>query len=486
MSKITQFKCCWRYNSGAIYWQTCCRVEPAVEGRGSQPFSVLSQIGNVMSDELDRLNWAVSAFASASAALVQSDDLQDLMEAVCQAIVTQSAYVLAWVVAVDTSSDHSTHLKSLSGAGPALGYMDGLALSSSSDFAEGNGPTGRAIRSGRPYLLNDTQTDPVFMAWRERAEHYGIRSSVTVPFKRSGEVTGALLVYANTPQAFSERVLEIFSQLGNQIAFAMSLDEDRSRLRDAEAGRRAAEEAMRSIQEDFRRIARITSMGELLASVAHEINQPLAAISMNSEACLRWLESDPPDFGEARAAIKRITRDAGRASEVIARTRSLLAKEPSAHSDFDLNTAIKEVLRFTHGEQHRAGVSVQTTLERDLPAVCGDRVQVQQVILNLVLNGIDAMRSVADRPRLLQVRTKSNGTAEDLVEVEDCGSGIDPDILDRLFDRFFTTKAKGIGLGLSISRSIIEAHGGRLWALRPPRFGAIFRFTLPVAEVSTE
>lgn len=439
-----------------------------------------------MSDELDRLSWAVSAYESALTALVRSDDLQELMEAVCEAIVNQRHYVLAWVVVVDAASGAAKDLKPLGGAGTAVGYMDGLVLSWAAEREEGRGPAGHAIRSGRAFVLRDTLTDPGFAPWRDRARPHGIRSCVTVPFKRGEEVIGALLVYASAPAAFGERELEIFTQLADQIGFAISLDEDRARMRAAEAGRRAAEKAMRDIQQDILRVARIATMGELLASVAHEINQPLAAITTNSDACLRWLESEQPNLDEARAAIRRITRDAGRASDVIARTRALLTKGSTSQSDFDLNAAIGDVLHFTHGEQRRAGVSVHTDLEPGLPLVRGDRVQVQQVVLNLILNGIDAMRSMTDRPRLLHIRTRPGGAGEVLAEVEDCGSGIDPVVMERLFDRFFTTKENGIGLGLSISHSIIEAHGGKLWALPAPSGGAIFRFTFPIAEGGSE
>jgi PAS domain S-box-containing protein len=249
--------------------------------------------------------------------------------------------------------------------------------------------------------------------------------------------------------------------------------------------RMRAEEALRDAQAELARVTRITGMGELAASIAHEINQPLAAVITNSDAALRWLANHPPNLEETREALKRTIRDANRASEVIKRFRALLTKDKPERLAVDINDAVNEVLLLTRSEQQRHQIKVETELAQDLPPVQGDRVQLQQVMLNLILNGIEAMSTVADRPRVLRIRSRMSDTGGLLVAVEDTGVGIDPANMDRLFNPFFTTKSGGMGMGLAISRSIVEAHGGRLWATPASPHGTVFQFTLPRAEAST-
>ena len=204
-------------------------------------------------------------------------------------------------------------------------------------------------------------------------------------------------------------------------------------------------------------------MGELTASIAHEINQPLAAVATNASASLQWLAVQPPNLAEAREAMESAMREADRASSVIKRIRMLLKKSSPELRPLRVNEVIREVLALSHNELLAGGITVQVRLSPDIPAVVGDRVQLQQVLLNLIVNAIDAMIVVTDRPRTLVV-----ASAEDRegvrIEVEDSGKGLDPKQLNCIFESFFTTKPAGIGMGLSISRSIIEAHGGRLWA----------------------
>jgi signal transduction histidine kinase len=219
-------------------------------------------------------------------------------------------------------------------------------------------------------------------------------------------------------------------------------------------------------------------VGELAASIAHEINQPLSAILTNSEAAMRWLARDAPDVKEARDALARIVRDARRAGDVVERIRALVKKAPPQIEAFDLNNAIDEVVTLTRGALQNDRVSVDTELPT-LPPAQGDRVQLQQVVMNLILNGIEAMRAVQDRPRELRIRSRAGDANTLLVAVEDSGPGLDPAKSTRIFDPFFTTKPSGMGMGLSISRSIVEAHGGRLWASPRSPHGAVFQFSLP-------
>jgi PAS domain S-box-containing protein len=242
--------------------------------------------------------------------------------------------------------------------------------------------------------------------------------------------------------------------------------------------RKRAEDDLREVQAELAHVARVTTMGEMAASIAHEVNQPLSGVVVNGNACLRWMAGDPPNMTEVRDAVQRIIRDGKRASEVIARIRNLSKKSSAEKELLDLNETIAEVVAFVQGELRRTRVALRTDLARDLPRVLGDRVQLQQVVLNLVLNGLEAMSAVADRPRELVIETKREDAAHACVAVRDVGVGLDPASIHRLFDAFYTTKGGGMGMGLSISRSIIENHGGRLWAIPNQGPGATFLFTV--------
>jgi C4-dicarboxylate-specific signal transduction histidine kinase len=250
----------------------------------------------------------------------------------------------------------------------------------------------------------------------------------------------------------------------------------------AEMERRRVEEALKKTETELDRVARVTTMGELTASIAHEVNQPLAAVVTNGNASLRWLALDPPNFDEAREAIHRIVRDGNRASEVIARIRALLRKGESVARRLDCNDFLREIVALTQSEVARRGATLQTDLSADLPAVTGDRVQLQQVLLNLIMNALDAMSARTEGARIVRIRSNALEPKAILVAVEDSGVGLDPDQTARLFDAFYTTKSEGLGMGLSISRSIVEAHGGKLWASANKGPGATFQFTLPIEE----
>jgi len=241
-----------------------------------------------------------------------------------------------------------------------------------------------------------------------------------------------------------------------------------------------AEEALQKAQSELAHVARLTTMGELTASIAHEVNQPLAAVVTNGEACLQWLAAEPPNLDEVRKTVTKIVRDGERAGEVIRRIRSFLKKTPSQMGPLDINELIRGVVVLTHAEVMRNTISLQTDLAPDIPTVLGDHIQLQQVILNLIVNAIEAISATNDRPRQLVVGSHRHGLDQVVVAVRDSGVGIDPSDLVHLFDAFFTTKPNGMGMGLSISRSIIEAHGGRLWATPNEGGGATFQFTLPI------
>jgi PAS domain S-box-containing protein len=266
--------------------------------------------------------------------------------------------------------------------------------------------------------------------------------------------------------------------------------------------RKRAEMSLREAQNELAHVSRVTTMGELTASIAHEVNQPLAGMVTNAHASLRWLAGDSPNLTEAREAIRRVIRDGNRAGDVISRMRALFKKAHAAKEPVDINELIQEVLTLTQTELQKNRVSLRTEFAKDLPRAIGDRIQLQQVILNLVINAIEAMTGIAEGPRELWVSSKqvsaspapankytmeSNVLTQPesgavLITVGDSGPGLDPTELKRVFETFYTTKPHGLGMGLAISRSIIEAHGGRLQAMANAPRGAVFQFMLPISD----
>jgi NO-binding membrane sensor protein with MHYT domain len=246
--------------------------------------------------------------------------------------------------------------------------------------------------------------------------------------------------------------------------------------------RKRADEVLRQTQADLAHIQRVTTMGELAASISHEVMQPLGAALTNAQAASRWLGVQPPDLDGARQALGGAVKDGLRAAEIIGRIRNLIKKEPLRKDALEVNDAIVEVVALTRGEVMRSNVSVQTQLTEGLPLIQGDRVQLQQVILNLIINAVEAMSGVSEGKRRLLIRTGKDASDGVLVAVQDSGPGLNPGSFERLFDSFYSTKPGGMGMGLSICRSIVEAHGGRIWATPNAGPGIIVQFTLPINE----
>jgi len=249
---------------------------------------------------------------------------------------------------------------------------------------------------------------------------------------------------------------------------------------------RSAETAVHEARAQLAHVARAVSLGELVASIAHEVNQPLAAIVINGKACLRWLAGRPPNLKEARQAVEQAVEDANRASEVIGRVRNLAKRAPAKEDWLSINETIIETTALVASEIQKNRIALRTRLSNDLPLIFGDRIQLQQLILNLTLNAIEAISAVAEGPRELVVSSAKDGSKVVLITIQDSGHGLEPGNVDHLFDAFYTTKLNGMGMGLAIGRSIIEAHGGRLWATPNTPRGAVFQFTLPLdrAEAS--
>jgi PAS domain S-box-containing protein len=262
----------------------------------------------------------------------------------------------------------------------------------------------------------------------------------------------------------------MFEGSGNEgVAFVLDLTE-----------RKLAEDTLRNTQAELAHVTRVATLGEMTASIAHEINQPLAAVVNNASACLRWLAAH--NLEEARQSAALIIADGHRAGEIIGRIRALVNKAPPQKDWLDINETILEVIALARSEAQKNRVSLQTQLSSDLPLILGDRIQLQQVILNLIINAIEAMSGVEAGPRELLIRSGTDESQDVLVTVRDSGPGLDPESLNHLFTAFYTTKPQGMGMGLAISRSIIEAHGGRLWAAPNDGAGATFQFTLHVGR----
>ena len=242
-------------------------------------------------------------------------------------------------------------------------------------------------------------------------------------------------------------------------------------------------ERLRQAQAELAHMTRVMTLGQVTASIAHEVNQPLSGIITNASTCLRMLAADPPNVAGALETTRRTIRDGNRASEVITRLRALYSKKEASPESMDLNEAAREVITLSLSELQRNLVILRQELAENLPLVVGDRVQLQQVILNLVLNASDAMRDVDDRPRELVIRTERDEGGGVRVTVKDAGVAFDPRVTDRLFEAFYTTKHGGMGMGLSVSRSIVENHRGRVWATLNDGPGATFSFSIPCASM---
>jgi PAS domain S-box-containing protein len=333
---------------------------------------------------------------------------------------------------------------------------------------------GRAMQLRERVIVEDVETDPEYAPHRHIAVSAGYRAVQSTPlFSRGGELLGILSTHFRKPHRPSRRDLR-FTDL--YARYAAEIIERRQ----LETARRQVEEALQITRAQLARVSRVSSMGELAASIAHEVNQPLTAVINNSNACLRLLADHNLEPEVLTRALLEIVADSTRASAVIARIRAFIKKAPAERNELNVNELIQEVLTLTNREFSEHEVMLERELTDPLPQVMGDRVQLQQVLLNLFMNGAEAMSPVTNRPRILRVQSRVDEFGDVLIAVRDSGTGLDMDG-DRVFGPLFTTKANGIGMGLTISRSIIEAHGGRLWT--EPNFpeGAAFCFTLPVA-----
>ena len=427
-------------------------------------------------DSLARLNRTLQTLYQCNQALVRATDEYELLQTVCRILVEVGRVRMAWVGYRE--HDREKSIRPVAQAGYDEGYVESVKATWE-DTERGHGPTGTAIRTGKPSWTQNIQTDSSIAPWRTEALKRGYGSNISLPLMSDGATFGALTLYDQQPNAFNERTVEQFTELADNLAYGVIALRTR-------AERSRAEHALREAQAELAHVTRVMTMGELAASIAHEINQPLAAVVTNANACLRWLTGPIPNLDEGRAAVARIARDGNRASDVIGRIRALVKKSATEQAHLDINEVIQEVLGLIQTEIRKNEVVLRMKLAPDLPRILGDRVQLQQVILNLMMNGIEAMSAVTDRSRDLLIRSCRYESDKVLIAVQDSGTGLETESLDHLFTAFFTTKPKGMGMGLAISRSIIEAHGGKLWASPNDGPGATFQFTLHVGSKEEE
>ena len=339
------------------------------------------------------------------------------------------------------------------------------AASRETTFIPGIGLPGRVWFSREPAYIPDVVRDSNFLRAPIAAREV-MHAAFGFPILLGGEVLGVMEFFSHEIREPEQELLDMMGTIGSQIGQFIE--------------RKQAEDALHHAQTELAHVARVATLGEMTASIAHEINQPLGAVVNSASACLRWL--DAQKLEEARRSASRVIAEGHRASEIIGRIRALAKKAPPRKDWLDVNETIHEVIALAHSEVQRNGVALETQLSEDVPVILADRIQLQQVVLNLMMNAIEAMSGAGEGPRELLVRSGTDESQGVLVAVQDSGPGLDPKSLDHLFDAFYTTKPQGLGMGLAISRSIVEAHGGRLWATTNEPHGAVFQFTLPIGS----
>jgi PAS domain S-box-containing protein len=395
--------------------------------------------------------------------MARGDALVLILDALCRLVEEQASDVLCSILLVDPDGRHLRH-----GAAPSLprSYteaIDGAAI------GPAVGSCGTAAYRVEQVIVSDIATDPLWADYRELALAHSLRACWSTPMLSSvGRVLGTFAMYyreIRRPRTHEHDVIERITHLA-----AVAVE------------RAQAAEALHQAQAELARVTRVTTLGELAASIAHEVNQPLAAIIADASACLRWLAADRPDLDSTQEALHAIVTDGERAAEVIARIRALLSCSPVAREPCDLAGIVRDVLPLVGPELGRRGVVLETALTPDLPRVIGDRIQLQQVLLNLLVNAGEAMRETQPERRRVVVRSsveRRDSGVWAVLAVQDAGIGLRELEEARLFEAFYTTKPGGLGMGLSISRSIVERHGGRLWGTSNPDRGATFHVALP-------
>jgi PAS domain S-box-containing protein len=398
--------------------------------------------------------------------IVRDAPLEEILENLVRVVEAQFAGLLCSVLLLDEDGQHARHGAAPSLPEPYSKAIDGLCIGPTA------GSCGTAMFRKEPVVVTDILVDPLWEPYRGVAGPYGLRACWSTPIlAHSGKVLGSFAMYYREPRRPSSaetHALEMATHLAGIAIERKLAHEERERLRQAQA--------------DLAHINRVTTMGELAASLAHEIKQPISAAVIDAKTCVRWLGRDAPDTSEARGAASRVVTDVTRAADIISSIGSLFKKGALQREVVDVNELIREMIVLLRSEANRYSISIRTELAEHLPKVMANRVQLQQVFLNLMLNGIDAMKEMSGGPELTIKSEVDHG--ELTVTVTDTGVGLPPEKADQIFRAFFTTKDNGTGMGLSISRSIIESHGGRLWFSGNSGRGAAFQFTLPATAAA--
>jgi signal transduction histidine kinase len=388
--------------------------------------------------------------------------LEEILEKLVLVVEAQFAGLLCSVLLLEEDGKHVRHGAAPSLPKPYIKAIDGLCIGSKA------GSCGTAMYRREPVVVTDILQDPLWESYRGVAELYGFRACWSTPIlAHSGKALGSFAMYYREPRSPSPaetQALEMATHLAGIAIERKLAREERERLRQAQA--------------DLLHINRVTTLGELTASLAHEIKQPISAAVTDAKTCLRWLRRDEPDVAEASEAALRIVTDVTRAADIISRISLLFKKGALQHELVDVNELIREMIVLLRSEASRYSISTRGELGNDLPKIMADRVQLQQVLMNLMLNGIEAMKEMGTGGELT-IKSQQDDNRQLLISVGDTGVGLEPEQSEQIFNAFFSTKPQGTGMGLPISRSIIESHGGRLWATSNSGPGATFQFTLP-------
>jgi PAS domain S-box-containing protein len=414
--------------------------------------------------ERKRAEQAFRLLVVGTATTTGSDFFQSLVQHMAQALRARYAFV--------TTCDDQKHARTLA-------FWKGDGFGEDFDFDIADTPCEKVLDGEvcryRQGLQGLFPLDKVLADWQ--AESY-----LGVPMlDRSNRVIGHLAILDDKPMEADSRAIDLLKIFASRAAAELNRQKAENELQAAlQEGER-----MRVELAHLAHLNRVSTLGELAASLAHEIKQPISAAMTDARTCSRWLTRDRPDLTEAQAAASRVVKDVARASEIIGRVRSLFKKDSLQHEEVDINDLIQEMIALLRGEASRHSILIHSDIALDLPTITADRVQLQQVFMNLMLNGIEAMKNM-NTPGKLTVRSQRDDSGQLLISVMDTGVGVPAEKMDQIFNPFFTSKPEGTGMGLPISRSIIESHGGRLWAVSNPESGSIFRFTLPIERTARQ
>lgn len=499
----------YRRKEGTLVWvRNNVALLPGIDGVEPFWFGIVEDITErkqaeeeslALRDELTAELTAMTRLHEFSTRLLSINDFQTLLEEVLDATIALQGADLGNIQMYNAETQA---LEIIAQRGFQKDFVEHFR-----NVDDDNSACGRAMKLGQRVIIEDVETDPGYAPHRYIAASAGYRAVQSTPLlSRGGKFLGMLSTHFRRPHRpplrdlrftdlYAAHATELIEQ--KRLEAARRYVEDKYRTAVEEKGRiikwfgsvvdlqewKEAQQTLQMMQVELARVSRVTTMGELAASIAHEINQPLTAITNNASGCLRLLANGNLEPGVLRRALEEIVMDSTRASAVVARIRALIRKAPVQRNKLDLNHVIEEVVALTSGEMHANRVLLERRLTEPLPLVFGDRVQLQQVLLNLIMNSIEALSPVTDRPRILAVQSRADESNNVLVAVSDSGIGLRPGT-NSIFTPFFTTKENGMGMGLPISRSLIEAHGGELWAAPNSPHGTVFSFTLP-AESST-